>query len=99
MQDLSYFLKERFGVNQVEILNRNGNSFHLITLPGSKELRILMSVGLSDHQMKVHEKHMGEEWKELYFLIPSYWNLLDEQDENMNLSQTFKYDLNTYFVK
>jgi hypothetical protein len=84
MQDLSNFLKERFGASQVEILNRNGNSFHLITLPGSKELRILMSVGLSDHQMKVHEKHMGEEWKELYFLIPSYWNLLDEQDENMN---------------
>jgi hypothetical protein len=84
MQDLSYFLKERFGASQVEFLNRGDNIFHLITLPGSKELRILMTVGLSDYKMKVHEKHIGEEWKELYVLVPSYWNLYDDQNENMN---------------
>lgn len=43
-----------------------------------------MTTGLSDFQMKVHEKHVGEEWKELYILIPSYWDLADEADVNMN---------------
>ena len=43
-----------------------------------------MTTGLSDFEMKVHEKHAGEEWKELYILIPSYWDLADEADVNMN---------------
>lgn len=84
MQELNNSLSQRFGSNQVQIIERNNEAFCLIHLPGSKELRILMTTGLSDHQMKVHEKHTGEEFKELYFLIPSYWDLNDVKDANMN---------------
>jgi hypothetical protein len=84
MQQLQHSLSQRFGSNQVQKIERNNDTYCLITLPGSKELRILMTTGLSDFQMKVHEKHAGEEWKELYVLIPSYWDLSDEADVNMN---------------
>lgn len=84
MQNLLHALQERFGSSQVECLNRLDESFYLITLPGSKELRILMTCGLSEHKMKVHEKHLGEEWKELFVLLPSYWDLTDASNANMN---------------
>ncbi len=84
MQELFNSLSQRFGSNQVQIMERNNDAFFLIHIPGPKELRILMTTGLSDHRMNVHDKHTGEEWKELYFLIPSYWDLSDEQDSNMN---------------
>jgi hypothetical protein len=84
MQTLLESLSNRFGSTQLQTIQRNNDSFYLITLQGSKELRILMTTGLSDYRMKVHEKHVGDEWKELYFLIPSYWDLADEADVNMN---------------
>jgi hypothetical protein len=84
MPTLIHSLSNRFGSTQIQTIQRNNDSYYLITLPGSKELRILMTTGLSDFQMKVHEKHVGEEWKELYVLIPSYWDLADEENVNMN---------------
>ena len=84
MPTLLHSLSQRFGSTQIQTIQRNNDSYYLITLPGSKELRILMTTGLSDFQMKVHEKHVGEEWKELYVLIPSYWDLTDEANVNMN---------------
>jgi len=84
MHQIHDSLSQRFGSTQIQTIQRNNDSYCLITLPGSKELRILMTTGLSDFQMKVHEKHVGEEWKELYVLIPSYWDLTDEANVNMN---------------
>lgn len=84
MHQLHDSLSQRFGSPQLQTIQRNNDTYCLITLPGSKELRILMTTGLSDFEMKVHEKHKGEEWKELYILIPSYWDLADEADVNMN---------------
>lgn len=83
MPTLLHSLSQRFGANQLQTIQRNNDSYYLITIPGSKELRILMTTGLSDFRMNVHEKHAGEEWKELYVLIPSYWDLSDEEDVNM----------------
>jgi hypothetical protein len=84
MHQLQDSLSQRFGSPQLQSIQRNNDTYCLITLPGSKELRILMTTGLSDFEMKVHEKHAGEEWKELYILIPSYWDLADQADVNMN---------------
>jgi hypothetical protein len=34
--------------------------------------------------MNVHEKHFGEEFNELYFYLPSYWDLNDTENTSMN---------------
>jgi hypothetical protein len=49
-----------------------------------------MTTGLSDFQMKVHEKH---------FLIPSYWDLADEADVNMNWVFDWLTKLKNYVMK
>jgi len=41
------------------------------------DTRVLMTSGLSEFKMNVHEKHLGEEYAELFFLLPVYWNEKD----------------------
>lgn len=84
MQELLPFLSERFGADQIQTIERNNESFTLISLPNSNELRILMTDGLSDHRMNVHEKHAGEEFAELFVLLPSYWKLDEPGNSRMN---------------
>ena len=48
------------------------------------DVRVLMTSGLSQLKMDVHEKHVGEEFAELYFLLPVYWqeeDLYKEENE------------------
>jgi hypothetical protein len=48
-----------------------------------------MTAGLSDFKMPVHEKHIGEEFNELYFLLPNYWNI--EEVENPKFNWVFSW--------
>jgi hypothetical protein len=84
MQELLPFLSERFGADQIQTIERNNESFTLITLLNSNELRVLMTNGLSNHRMNVHEKHVGEEFAELFVLLPSYWKLDEPDNPRMN---------------
>jgi len=84
MQELLPFLSERFGADQIHTIERNHESFTLITLLNSNELRVLMTNGLSNHRMNVHEKHVGEEFVELFVLLPSYWKLDELENPRMN---------------
>jgi hypothetical protein len=84
MQTLLLSLSNRFGSNQLQTIERNNENFTLIKLPNSNELRILMTNGLSEYRMKVHEKHAGEEFAELFVLLPSYWKLDEPENPRMN---------------
>ena len=43
-----------------------------------------MTSDFSTFKMKVHEKHVGEEFAELYFYLPNYWVINDLDNPNMN---------------
>ena len=103
MQKLLPFLSERFGADQIQTIERNNESFTLITLPNSNELRVLMTDGLSDHRMNVHEKHVGEEFAELFVLLPSYWKLDEPENPRMNwvfdwLTKLKKHVIENHFI-
>ena len=99
MQELLPFLSERFGADQIQTIKRNNESFTLITLPNSNELRVLMSDGLSNHRMNVHEKHAGEEFAELFVLLPSYWKLDEPENPRMNWVFDWLTKLKKYIIE
>jgi hypothetical protein len=83
MQYLLEELSRRFSSEILKISNEFGE--FLLIAPSSKNgNKILMTTRLSDFKMNVHEKHIGEEFNELYFYLPSYWNVDDLNNRNMN---------------
>ena len=70
-------LKKNFK-NFKEIKSKE-NTFNYFECPQLPDTRVLMTSGLSEFKMNVHEKHLGEEYAELFFLLPVYWNVEDLQ--------------------
>ena len=48
------------------------NTFFYFECDQLPDTRVLMTSGLSEFKMNVHEKHLGEEYAELFFLLPVY---------------------------
>ncbi len=69
---ISDFLKNNF--NNFKEININESSFFYFECDLIPDTRVLMTSGLSDFKMNVHEKHLGEEYAELFFLLPVYWS-------------------------
>lgn len=68
-------LKKNFNnFKEIKIKENTFNYFECAQLP---DTRVLMTSGLSKFKMNVHEKHLGEEYAELFFLLPVYWNEKD----------------------
>lgn len=93
MSTLLEDLKNRFGQNNVQIthFNKQDASAELKAYPFIKidvqmrsKITVLMTNGLSDYKMPVLEKFKGKEHNELYFCLPSYWDLEDWENPNMN---------------
>ncbi len=59
---------------------------------------VLMTLGLSDYEMPVHEKHQGEEFNELFVLLPSYWNIEDKENERFNWVFSWLQRLKDYVI-
>ena len=73
MHTLLKELETRFDAKQIKELHNDYGDFILIDsnqFSGS----VLLTNDLSDFKMRVHEKHVGEEFNELYFYLPSYWD-------------------------
>jgi len=79
-------LKCRFGEHRVIDVPSTEGDFPLILL--DLELKspvtVLMTNGLSNFTMPVHEKHQDRAHIELYFCLPSYWSFEDLNDPNTN---------------
>ena len=73
---LDDFLKSS-NVNYKKIKYKE-DSFFYFEHEDIPDVRVLMTSGLSQLKMDVHEKHVGEEFAELYFFLPVYW-----QEEDM----------------
>jgi hypothetical protein len=81
MNILEQTLIERFGENNVKThLSASENDFPLleIKIEMRSEIIVLMTNGLSDYAMPVPEKYIERNHTELYFCLPSYWDLSTE---------------------
>lgn len=96
MQVVKSILFKRFGESIQQLKNPFGEFFLVKLKNGSS---ILISSGLSDFKMPAHEKHIGKEHAELYFYLPSYWDL--EDIENLKFSWVFYWieRLKNYVIK
>ena len=96
MQVLKSILSKRIG-ESIEQLKNPFGEFLLVKLKNGSS--ILISVGLSEFKMPVHEKHIGKEYAELYFYLPSYWSIDDL--ENPRFSWVFYWieRLKNYVIK
>ncbi len=78
MNILEHTLIERFGENNVKTHpSTSENDFPLleIKIEMRSEIIVLMTNGLSDYAMPVPEKYKDRNHAELYFCLPSYWDL------------------------
>ncbi len=86
MSELERELKNRFGENRVNEFKVDEGQMPLLTinLELNSPITVLITNGLSDYCMPVPEKEIGKEYNELYFCLPSYWDLNDKENPNMN---------------
>ncbi len=77
MTELHEALSLRFGEDKIKELDFEGQAllYIEITTKDGVQTNCLMTNGLSDYQMPVPEKYADEAFKELYFCLPSYWDL------------------------
>jgi hypothetical protein len=102
MHSIAQYFSEKYpeSFNTLEI---EGQNFILFRPESAPTARVLMTVGLSDFRMQVHEKHTGEEFNELYFLLPSYWDLSNDNPKFnwvfswLNRLKKYVVEKNTWF--
>ncbi len=73
----------------IQLIENEWGSFILFHPNQASTCTVLMTNELSDFKMPVHEKHIGEEYNELYFLLPNYWNI--EAIENPKFNWVFSW--------
>ena len=86
MTELENNLISRFGdKNVISVPVAEGEIPLLRILVDSKPpVTLLMTNGLSDFTMTVPELEIGREHNEIYFCVPSYWDLNAKENPNMN---------------
>jgi hypothetical protein len=87
MTDLANELIHRFGENNVREVAVSEGEMPLLRIDLhilNNSYSVLMTNGLSDIFMPVPEPEKGREHNELYFCLPSYWDLDDVKNPNMN---------------
>lgn len=88
MNILQEFLAKRLN-KDIQIIENEWGSFIFFHPNQANTSKVLMTIGLSDFKMPVHEKHIGEELNELYFLLPNYWDI--EAVENPKFNWVFSW--------
>lgn len=93
-------LKKRFGADAVSSLKVVNSDLELllIRISQTSPITLLMTNGLSNYRMPVHEKFAGMEHNELYFCLPSYWDVT-EDNANRNWPVTWLEKLAKHVVE
>ena len=106
MSEFYQDISSRFGTENVKTIKFNSENpelntyeFILIELQMRSKVRLLMTNNLSAYNMPVLEKYKGKEHNELYFCLPSYWDLNDFSNENMNWVFTALFRLQKFVVE
>ncbi len=88
MSELKNQLDKRFGKNQVNEFPLGGDEYiHLLDIDVTtrqNQMRIIMTDGLSDYKMPVPKRYKAWEATEIYFCLPSYWDIKDYENPQMN---------------
>ena len=66
-------LKNRF--KEVSTLSRNGEDYFFISKPNGKSCNVLITSGLHQYRMSEETLDNSKSHKELYFLLPEYWDI------------------------
>ena len=76
----------RFGEQNVSsiAMKEGGIPLILLDLELNSRTKVLVTNGLSDYLMPVPKKLAGNEYNEIYFCLPSYWDLIDSENPQMN---------------
>lgn len=79
-------LREKFGDDKVQTIPSSADAFPLllVEMESRSTVRVLMTNGLSDYRMPVTPKYAGREHNELFFCLPSYWDLEDVDNPRFN---------------
>lgn len=79
-------LENRFGDNKVKSVKEISDTLRIqkVEMNFTSPVTVLMTNGLSRIDMPVHEKYKGRENVELYFCLPSYWDLEENDNPNRN---------------
>ncbi|MFA7274998.1 MAG: suppressor of fused domain protein [Crocinitomicaceae bacterium] len=74
-------LQQRFGTENVSVYKKVSDRLDILQLDLNEQsaITILVTCGFSNYKMPVHPRHEGQEYNELFFCIPKYWDL-DEKD-------------------
>lgn len=85
MGDLHKKLIERFGQEAIQIVTSPFSSHNYFLIVDKKNsVSIICSDRLSHYEMSVPEKLNGRERNELYFALPSYWEIHNSENERFN---------------
>jgi hypothetical protein len=98
-------LTQRFGSEHCQRITPKIGAIELVLVHiPAKHCTLLLTNGLSAYKMPVHEKEIGNEHNELYFCLPSYWDINATELATMNwvfewISRlaTFVVEKNTWF--
>lgn len=73
-------LIQAFGASKVSQVSKIDDEVSIIAIDLSDKMRVqlLMTNGLSSHQMNVPEHLKSQNRCEVYFCVPSYWELLND---------------------
>jgi hypothetical protein len=83
MSELRKALESQIGEHRVHSFNSGSEDYIdllLLDIETKVPIKILITDGLSEYKMPVPEKHKGREYNEIYFALPSYWEI--EEKEN-----------------
>lgn len=90
MSSLLSSLEQKFGKENVNIIHFSATEqadlkaypFITVDVQMRSKVKLLMTNNLSAYHMPVLEKFIGKEHNELYFCLPSYWDLDDQTNPN-----------------
>lgn len=101
MSEIIKEFKKQFGEDKVQTIffKQTENQelanypFILIDIEMRSPVKVLMTSSLSEYKMPVSEKFIGKEFNELCFCLPSYWDLNETNNTNLNwvFEVLFKY--------
>ena len=90
MTQLAKTIQSRFPTAQIILLTKQTESdinLLLISTEKRSPIQLIMTDGLSTYEQPVPEKYSTLKHVELYFCLPSYWDIEDKDNPNMNWVQ------------
>ncbi|MFA5574815.1 MAG: suppressor of fused domain protein [Brumimicrobium sp.] len=87
MSALELTLIDKFGKNNVSSIQLSDNDYISIlkvNIQTKFSKCIIVTNGLSNYKMPVPEQYKGQEFNEIYFCLPSYWDIEDKNNPKMN---------------